>query len=88
MMTTSRVANQSQKSTNSLGGRLVALVVMAVALGAAAGCSPVAPYDRGRLAHPTMAANDTSSFGESHLRAISEGAVGGSAGAGSGCGCN
>ncbi len=60
----------------------------AVALSAAAGCSQVAPYDRGKLAHPTMAANDMTGFGESHLRAISEGAVGGAAGAGSGCGCN
>jgi hypothetical protein len=87
-MTTNRAANLPRKSTNSLVGRVIALVVMSVALGAAAGCSPVAPYDRGRLAHPTMAANDASGFGESHLRAITEGALGGAAGAGSGCGCN
>jgi hypothetical protein len=35
-----------------------------------------------------MAAADMSSAGEMHLRAISEGAVGGSGGTGSGCGCN
>jgi hypothetical protein len=87
-MTTYRAEPLPRTSTHSLCGRLIALVVATVALGAAAGCSPVAPYDRGKLAHPTMAANDMSGFGESHLRAISEGAVGGGAGAGSGCGCN
>jgi hypothetical protein len=35
-----------------------------------------------------MAASDLTGFGESHLRAISEGATGGSGGTGSGCGCN
>jgi hypothetical protein len=35
-----------------------------------------------------MAAADNVSFGEAHVRAIHEGAIGGSAGAGSGCGCN
>jgi hypothetical protein len=87
-MKTSRNSSLSRTSTHSLCGRLIALVVTAVALSAATGCSTVAPYDRGKLAHPTMAANDMSGFGESHLRAISEGAVGGAAGAGSGCGCN
>ncbi len=55
---------------------------------ASTGCAPVAPYERGKLAHPTMTAADMSGFGESHLRAITEGAVGGSGGTGSGCGCN
>src|SRR4051812_6427644 len=63
-------------------------VMMGIALCAATGCTSVAPYERGKLAHPTMSAADGSGFGESHLRAISEGAIGGSAGAGSGCGCN
>jgi hypothetical protein len=75
-------------STKTLAGRLAALMVMVVALGAAAGCGTVAPYERGKLAHPTMAAADSTGFGESHLRAISEGATGGSGGTGSGCGCN
>jgi hypothetical protein len=64
------------------------LIVVVASLGAAAGCSPVAPYERGKLAHPTMAAADSSSMGAEHLRAITEGATGGSVGAGSGCGCN
>lgn len=68
--------------------RLLVVVVMGVGLGAATGCSPVAPYERGKLAHPTMAAADQTSMGAEHVRAISEGATGGSAGSGSGCGCN
>lgn len=66
----------------------ITLVVAAAGLFAGAGCAPVAPYERGKLAHPTMTAADMSGFGESHLRAITEGAVGGSGGTGSGCGCN
>ena len=68
-------------------GRVVASIIVAGALGAT-GCANVAPYERGKLAHPTMAVADDVSMGEEHLRAISEGAIGGSAGAGSGCGCN
>jgi hypothetical protein len=68
--------------------RVAVLVSMASVLGFSTGCSPVAPYERGKLAHPTMAAADSVSFGEAHVRAIHEGAIGGSAGAGSGCGCN
>jgi hypothetical protein len=62
-------------------------VLLVLAL-AGMGCAPVAPYERGKLAHPTMSASDISSMGEGHLRAISEGATGGSGGTGSGCGCN
>ena len=57
-------------------------------LSIATGCAPVAPYERAKLAHPTMAANDLAGPGEEHLRAVTEGAIGGSIGAGSGCGCN
>lgn len=71
-----------------VAGHLAVLAVMAAALGGAAGCGTVQPYERGKLAHPTMTAGDMAGFGESHLRAISEGAVGGSGGTGSGCGCN
>jgi hypothetical protein len=70
-------------------GRLVlGLLVTVPALLAGTGCAPVAPYERGKLAHPTMTAADMAGFGESHLRAITEGATGGSGGTGSGCGCN
>lgn len=61
---------------------------MVAAIGGATGCTTVQPYERGKLAHPTMTAADIAGMGESHLRAISEGATGGSGGTGSGCGCN
>ena len=67
---------------------LCAVLVLGGGLLASTGCAPVAPYERGKLAHPTMTAADMAGFGESHLRAITEGAVGGSGGTGSGCGCN
>ena len=66
----------------------IGLVIALVGLFAGTGCTPVAPYERAKLAHPTMAANDLAGPGEEHLRAITEGAIGGSTGAGSGCGCN
>lgn len=64
-------------------------VVLVVAMQALAGCAPVASYQRGTLAHPTMAADDpfTSALDE-HVRAVSEGASGGLGGGGGGCGCN
>ncbi|MEZ4297848.1 MAG: DUF4266 domain-containing protein [Polyangiaceae bacterium] len=76
------------KTTKKIVGHVVALALTVVGLVAATGCGTVQPYERGKLAHPTMAAGDMAGFGESHLRAISEGAVGGSGGTGSGCGCN
>jgi hypothetical protein len=60
-----------------------------VALGAlSSACAPVAPYQRGALAHPTMTADDLASGLESHVRAVSEGGTGGLGGGGGGCGCN
>ena len=55
---------------------------------AAAGCAHVAPYERERLAHPTMATSDLVRASEEHVRAVHEGAVGGGESAGGGCGCN
>ena len=54
----------------------------------ALGCATVAPYERGQLAHPTMAPGDLAGPGEVHVRAVHEGAVGGGFEAGGGCGCN
>jgi len=51
-------------------------------------CAPVAAYQRGALAHPTMTSEDLASGLESHVRAVSEGASGGLGGGGGGCGCN
>jgi hypothetical protein len=55
---------------------------------AASGCAHVAPYEREQLAHPSMASSDPARVSESHVRAVQEGAVGGDAAAGGGCGCN
>jgi hypothetical protein len=66
---------------------LVAVAVSALALTQVA-CSHVAPYERAKIAHPTMTAGDLVGTGESHVRAVLEGATGGSIGAESGCGCN
>ena len=59
----------------------VALALMTMA------CTHVAPYDRGRLAHPTMT-EAIESAAAGHLHAVQEGAAGGGAVAESGCGCN
>ena len=68
--------------------RFLVLGLIAVALGASTGCTTVAPFERGKLAPPTMGASDMTGFGEAHVRAIHEGATGGNGGTGSGCGCN
>jgi hypothetical protein len=65
-------------------GALIALGV----LGGAAGCARVAPYQRGKLAHPTMLLDDAGGPAESHVYAIHEGATGGGNAAAGGCGCN
>jgi hypothetical protein len=51
-------------------------------------CANVAAYERGKLAHPTMVPSDATSVAREHVYAIQEGAMGGSVGASSGCGCN
>ena len=53
-----------------------------------AACSHVAPYERGALAHPTMAASGLDGPAASHVLAVHEGATGGGSVAESGCGCN
>ncbi len=68
--------------------RLISLSIAVVLLVCAAGCTHVAPYQRGRLAHPTMAASDEAGPAQAHVRAVHEGAVGGGDVAESGCGCN
>ncbi len=63
------------------------LTVLAL-VSALAGCAEVAPYERGRLAHPSMTTSDIVGQGEAHTRAIQEGATGGGTQVGGGCGCN
>lgn len=73
---------------NHLTKKLAGLGLLVGAALASIGCAQVMPYERAKLAHPTMTAVDLVGPGVMHLRAINEGATGGSAGAGSGCGCN
>jgi len=51
-------------------------------------CSHVAPYERGKLAHPMMTAGDLQGPAAGHVLAVHEGATGGGSLAESGCGCN
>jgi len=62
--------------------------LLALVLVAATACTPVAAYERGRLAHPTMSTGDIAGTAEAHVRAVHEGATGGTLGVGGGCGCN
>ncbi len=55
---------------------------------ACADCTHVAPYERGQLAHPSMAVSDLDGPAAGHVRAVHEGATGGGSIAESGCGCN
>ena len=64
------------------------LLFAACALLLFTGCARVMPYERGRLAHPTMTTADLAGVAESHARAIQEGATGGGFEVGGGCGCN
>ncbi len=66
---------------------LVRKVGLALFLLTTVACTHVAPYDRGRLAHPTMT-QSIESAAAGHLHAVQEGAAGGGSVAESGCGCN
>jgi hypothetical protein len=64
------------------------LVLFAIAAGTlSAGCTHVQPWQRGKLAHPTMTTTATGPA-EEHVYSVQEGAAGGSAAPESGCGCN
>jgi hypothetical protein len=65
---------------------ILALATLAMLAGVA--CTHVPPFQRGRLAHPTMLLQETAGPGESHVYAIHEGAAGGGAAVEGGCGCN
>ncbi len=67
---------------------VLALGAVSVALAALSGCAPVAPYQRGTLAHPTMTTDEIATGLDEHVRAVSEGSNGGLGGGGGGCGCN
>jgi hypothetical protein len=67
--------------------RAARAVVLLFALGGLGACQHVSPYQRARLAHPTMT-GDFSSPAAAHMVAIHEGAVGGGSAGEAGCGCN
>jgi len=67
--------------------RWLIVSISLIALSSSA-CSSVAAYQRGRLAHFSMQANDANSVGRDHLYAIQEGAIGGEVRTAGGCGCN
>jgi hypothetical protein len=67
--------------------RSAVLPVLALVALMTASCTHVAPYARGRLAHPTMT-QELESVAAGHLHAVQEGAAGGGSVAESGCGCN
>jgi hypothetical protein len=62
--------------------------LFSVSLVALIGCRHVAPYERQKLAHPTMGTQSPAGVAEEHMYAVHEGAAGGGAAAESGCGCN
>lgn len=62
--------------------------VLLAAMIAVAGCRHVAPYERQKLAHPTMNTANPAGVAEQHMYGVHEGAVGGGGAAESGCGCN
>lgn len=78
------VRRNRQRSDVTLRPLLALMALSAIA----AGCAPVAPYQRGRLADPSMAPGFAESAANDHVQAVQEGAVGGKVGVGSGCGCN
>jgi len=69
-------------------GRGACWLVMVAALLTSSGCARVAPYERARLAHPTMDPHDAESSAYTHVLAVQEGAIGGGQGSGVGCGCD
>lgn len=56
------------------------IVLGILALVALPSCAHVAPYERERLAHPTMTTSELAGPAETHVRSVQEGAIGGSLG--------
>jgi hypothetical protein len=68
--------------------RSLQLFALLVLVSCSAACSHVRPWERGKLAHPTMAAGGFAGPAEEHANSVREGATGGGAAGESGCGCN
>ncbi len=67
---------------------MMKLALLTVLLLSVSACTHVRPWERGKLAHPTMVGPGVPGPAEEHVYSVQEGAVGGSATAESGCGCN
>jgi hypothetical protein len=80
--------NATSSIASSPSARDVWRVVAVALLALMAGCAHVPPYQRGKLAHPTMLLGDLAGPAEAHVYAIQEGAVGGASSVEGGCGCN
>lgn len=68
--------------------QLTRSALLVVVLAACTACTHVHPWERGKLAHPTMSGPNVRGVAEEHVYSVQEGAAGGSGGAESGCGCN
>jgi len=66
----------------------VRIILASALLAFVSGCVHVAPYERGKLAHPMMTATDLQGPAAGHVLAVHEGATGGGSLSESGCGCN
>jgi len=66
----------------ALGGLVLVLASLA------AGCVHVRPYQRERLAHPSMTSGEWEGPAAAHARGVREGAIGGGTAGEAGCGCN
>ncbi len=75
------------RSSSAAHVRLVGVLVSVALASLVSGCTHVAPYDRGRLANPSMT-GDLETVASTHVNAVQEGAAGGGSVAESGCGCN
>src|SRR5580658_5000651 len=81
-------ASRAQLRATAMVVRILGSLFVLSLLVAQTACTHVAPYERAKIAHPTMTAGELAGAGESHVRAVLEGARGGTVGAESGCGCN
>ncbi|MGH2570902.1 MAG: DUF4266 domain-containing protein [bacterium] len=70
--------------------RSAAILAMLALAAASAGCATVAPFERERLADPSMSFREDSRAAarELHWMEAREGSTGGAGAAGGGCACN
>lgn len=71
-----------------LAQQLARGLLAAALLGASAGCTHVAAYERGAVARPDMTTSEMSGPAAQHVLSVHEGATRSGAVAESGCGCN